>query len=563
MKLFISLLMLLLAACASDRPPSGGLAESAPLQVIFSNPAPESVNVATKSIHLTFSHEISARQLVGSLIFSPSVENYDLSVRGREAEITFNSPLESNATYRLTIDKNLRNNQGRSFTSPYALAFSTGPALDVGTITGTVLVENWEPAQNALVLAFADRPEFRNGKATLLTEEPDYIVQTNPAGKFTFNHIKAGSYRIFACNDKNSDLHYNYRTEETAQSSSEVVWSEKINGADLTLRLTGLQSNSGTLVSCRPINREQLEIIFARAMMTTAFNPENFEINHALSGTPVKITGWYSKNRTMSDREFILVTAPLKVHEAYLLREKANEKRTGISFYSSSLAPPKAQLSVTLQPDNRSNPAYLDRGWPAKGKAVILSFSHPVEKSAVSRAVTLAETSANGERPLHFSLTTIDSRTFALKPEIGFKPGISCTVTVNAGAIDGTPSKPVVSTFMPASKDDTGTLSGHCSAPGEYLIAEAKESGSAAVYRTVSQRDRNRMFRFTFTDLPPGGYTVSAFAVSGKTPPEPYRPWNPGSISPLQTAEPFGVHPGAVMVRAQWSTTDINITIKE
>ncbi|NHQ59417.1 hypothetical protein G9409_02200 [Chlorobium sp. BLA1] len=563
MKLFISLLMLLLAACASDRPPSGGLAESAPLQIIFSDPAPESVNVGAKSIHLTFSHEISARQLVNSVLFHPAVGNYDIAVNGREAEIILHTPLERNRTYTLTLDKNLRDYLGRTFSAPYTLSFSSGPVMESGKINGAVLNENWSPATNVVVVAYTDQREPGTGETSLLNREPDYLVQTDASGSFTFKHIKTGSYRIIAVNDRNHDLRYNYRSEETAQSSSEVVSSGQKASGDLVLRVTGMQRDSGTLVSCIPVTRGQIEISFSRPLLTSSFDPANVEIRHAQTGTRVTVTAWYSKNRSMFDRDFIFMSSELIPAEPYTINEKGKEKRAGITFFASGITPSKEQLTLTLLPENLSNPAYLDRAWPSLGKAVILNFSHPVEKSALNRAVTLAEAGAGGKIPLHFSLTTIDSRTFALKPESGFKPGLSFTVTVNTEAIGGTPAKPVTSTFRAAAKEDTGTLTGSCSASGEYVIVEARAAGSASAYRTTAQRAKNGTLHYNIPELPPGSYIVSAFAPSGKMPPEPWQAWNPGSIVPYQPAEPFGIFPGAVMVRAQWTTSAIDIAIKQ
>lgn len=563
MKLFITLLMLLSAGCASDRPPSGGPVESTPLQIIFSDPAPGSVNVSQKKIRLTFSNEISARQLTGSLLFYPSAGNYDISVNGREAEIWLHKPLESNRTYTLALDKNLQDYRGRSFTAPYTLAFSTGPVIESGAISGTVLNENWSPVTNALVLAFFDQGNFISGGKELLSREPDYLVQADRSGSFAFSHIKKGSYRIFAVIDRNNDRRYNYRTEETAQSSAELVSSDPKTSGDLTLRVTGLQSDTGTLVSCRSTTREQLEVTLSRPVLTPSFDPDNFEILHALSGTPLPVTAWYSKNRSMSEREFILITASLKPSEPYLLREKKSGESGNITFYGSDIMPSKQQLTVTVLPENRSNTAYLDRAWPYLGKAVILNFSRPAERMSVSRAVTLAENGANGEIPLQFSLIPIDSRTFALKPESGFKPGISYSVRINTESIDGTASKPVVSTFRTATKENTGTLTGTCSANGKYIIVEARAAGSASAYRTTAQRTKNGTFHYTFPELPPGSYTVSAFVPSGNKEPEPWRLWNPGSIIPYRAAEPFGIHSGAVMVRPQWTTSRIDITIKQ
>jgi uncharacterized protein (DUF2141 family) len=564
MTVLFTLLTLLHAGCASDRPPSGGPADNTPLRVIFSDPAPASTNAASGKIRLTFSHEISARQLTNSLLFYPAAGNYDVSVNGKDAEIRFYQPLDNNRTYTLSLDRNLRDYRRRTFSAPYTLAFSPGPAIDAGTIGGTVLNEDWSPATNALVLAFADQADKNSAATNLLTGEPDYLVQANRAGTFTFNNIKPGSYRIFAVNDRNSDRRYNYRSEETGQSSVALVSSSRKESTGILLRLTGLQSEAGTLLSCRPITQKQLEISLFQPVLTSSFDAGNVEIRPDGSSALVPVVAAYSKNRSMLDREFIVVTAGLKPAQPYFISLRSDEKcgKTGeIAFYSSSLSSLGQPLSVTILPENRSDPAYLDRAWPLFGKAVILGFSTPQDAAEIDRAVTLAESGNGTKGTIRFSLIKIDSRTFALKPEGGFKPGQYYTVSVNTGTIAGKTAKTVVSRFRTAAKEDTGILSGTCFAQGDYVVVEAKAAGSASSYSTTAQREKNGVFRYTFPELPPGSYSVSAFVPSVKKQPEPYRQWNPGSLAPYQPAEPFGLHAGPVMIRAQWSTANIDIHI--
>jgi hypothetical protein len=565
MKLFFTLLMLFLAGCASDRPPSGGVADNSPLQVVFSDPAPEAINVATGKIHLSFNHALSVRQLNSALFFYPAVGKFDISVKGNDAEITIFNPLNKNQTYRLSLDKNLRDFRGRAFSAPYSLSFSTGQVIDKGTIGGTVVHENWSPAANALVLAFADQSEEKNKTANLLTEEPDYMVQTSNSGAFVFNHLKAGSYRIFAVNDRNSDHRFNFRMEESAQSSFPMVSTLQNDSATLLLRLSGLQSETGTLVSCKPITRNKLEITFSHPILTSAFDPANIKIHYAGSKALIPIVAWYSKNRLMADSEFMVVTRglePAKPCHISLLNEENQEHNRTIAFYSSIHETAEQPLSVTILPENQSDPAYLDRTWPLLGRAVILACSSPAEEQNVRQMISLKKKGSVTQENLHFSLIKIDSRTFALKPEGEFKPGHSYLLSVNTGALDGTPSKPVVSQFRVASKEDTGTLSGKCSASAKYVIVEARGTGTTSFYRTVAERDqRDGTISYTFPELPPGSYTVSAFIPSTKNKPEPYREWNPGSLFPYQPAEPSGVHAGAVTVRAQWTTTNIDIPL--
>ncbi len=235
--IFLVLLPGLAGGCASDRPPSGGPSKPAIVQVILSDPLPSSVNVSTQTIRLTFNHYVTIRQLLKGLIISPSVGEYDIAIRGRIAEIRVEHPLKKNQTYILSINKSRESNQGETFATPltrYTMAFSTGAVIDNATISGKVINADFSPATNALILAFAE-PDENIGKGDLLSRVPDYLVQAEASGSFSFNHISTGSYRVFAFNDRNHDGRYNPETEEIGLSSRAIA---ATGSYDLLFRLS-------------------------------------------------------------------------------------------------------------------------------------------------------------------------------------------------------------------------------------------------------------------------------------------------------------------------------------
>ena len=358
---FFILLLWLASGCASDRPPTGGPLDTTPLQVTLSDPAPAAVNVSTNTIRLTFNHDISVRQLLNTVIITPSIGEYDIAVHGREAEIKGFKPLEHGQTFILTLDKNLRDNTGRSFRTPFTMGFSTGSVIDSGIISGKVINADFSPATNALILAFADHPET-NRAESLLQREPDYFIQADASGLFSFNHLARRLYRLIAVNDRNSDMRYNAGSEESGLCSTAII---PTGTSDLVFRLSRIQGNTGKLLT------------------------------------------------------------------------------------------------------------------------------KPVSKL----------------------------------PDVA----------------------------------ETGTISGTCFASAQYVIVEA--SSLTASYSTTASRDQNGILHYSFQELPPGNYTVSAFIPSGSKKPDSGRQWNPGSIEPFQPAEPSGFYPEKVTVRPRWTTEHIDIRI--
>jgi len=351
-------LLWLTGGCASDIPPSGGAANTGQLQVISSDPAPLTTNVTTRRIRLTFNHEITTRQLVNAILFSPSLGEYDLTTNGKSAELRIDKALARNQTYNITINKTLRDNQGRTFPAPFSMAFSTGTAIDNSTINGKVINNDFSPATNALILAFAEHPNKADTE-DLLKRWPDYLIQAEASGAFSFKHLAPGSYRIIAVNDRNNDLRYTAGTEEIGLSSTAII---PTGSVDLLFRL-----------------------------------------------------------------------------------------------------------------------------------------------SRISKSTEAA--------------------------------------TVNSAA----------------ALTDTGSISGRCFAAGQEIIVEA--TSQTASRSTTPSRDKKGIFHYSFEELPPGTYTVSAF-ISSKSKKNELKPqWNPGSINPYQPAEPFGYYPEKVTVRSRWRTEHIDIRI--
>jgi hypothetical protein len=362
-KHFLSVLAILIAllccGCASDRPPAGGVADTSPLRVMLSSPAPSELNVSSDRILLTFNHYFTGRQLIRALAFSPAVGRFDVSVDGKKAEIRFLEPLQKNRTYTLTIDNNLKDFRGRSFSEPFSIAFSTGPSIESGTLDGNVYNSDYSPAVNALVLAYAAGSGRAPGPALLKTGA-DHVVWTGPSGAFSFRNLAPGPYRVFAVNDRNRDMRYNGPHEEIGLAAS-----------------------------------------------------------------------------------------------------------------------------------------------------------------------------------AHF-------------------PDGSSGITLMLGT--EMPPEPLPAAPLP---EESGTMTGTCAAAAPTVIVTAREPGARAAYRTRAIRDRNGLFRFTFTGLPPGRYTVMAYIPSGEKTSDLRRPRYPGSIEPWTPAEPFAVYPAPAVVRARWTTEHIDLVISK
>lgn len=169
-------------------------------------PRPEA-GAIVKIVRITFSHPVSGRELLKALMLSPSIGNYDVSVRDRTAEIRIYEKLKPGTTYRIILNKYMRDIRGLSLDNPVAIVFSDEGTTDSGIIAGKVYNYDLTPASEALLLAFS----VGNQQTA-----PDYLVQAGPDGSFRIENIADGDYRIFAVNDRDHDMVFSPAKESTA-----------------------------------------------------------------------------------------------------------------------------------------------------------------------------------------------------------------------------------------------------------------------------------------------------------------------------------------------------------
>ena len=164
MKYFIKILYLgyflfiscLIQGCANQLPPGGGEEDKEPPKIVSQNPKPNSLNYQGNSITLKFDKWIDRRSLQDAFLISPPMgKDVKYNWSGKEVEIIFPKSFISiypNKTFVVTINSSLTDLHGNSLTRPICFAFSTGPLIDKGNISGSVvnidvtlaLVENIE-----------------------------------------------------------------------------------------------------------------------------------------------------------------------------------------------------------------------------------------------------------------------------------------------------------------------------------------------------------------------------------------------------------------------------------
>ena len=553
-----TLIHVFFCACAVDRPPTGGPPDRSPLTVVSSLPAAASVNAPTQSIRIGFSHYISSSELSKSIFFSPLVDDYEVTMHGRDAEIRLYQPLQQNRTYTLTLRSPLKSlDGGHRLDRSWTLPFSTGPVIDRGSIEGRVWTYRMAPAQNATVMAYplsrnSDRPQTR----------PDYIAQTGPSGASRFDNFASGSYRIVAITDRNGNLQFDPGKETFAVTSSPAVETD-MSGVELRLAPGDLSTRS--LSSCRAINSREIEITFNEPISVRSIDLSAIRIENTSTGTVLPVLGYYSSSRNSEDSTFHLLTAPMESRAWYKLRfSPGGGQPSELTFAANPRTERYPELSVAIVPASGADNVIPETIRPESGAAIELQCNLPVAESSLKPAITLSLSDKGQDKPLPFTITRIDSRTFDIAPSGGFLRARDYRVQVRAGMLKelvGSPSKePLVeSRFGTAGQEAYGEVTGSGTAKAPTVVVEARRSGSEVRQRMVSKTTGSGAFSFSFRDLPAGEYTITAFIPSASGLVSPMTEWKSGSLYPLAPCDPFAAV--TVTIRSGWTTENVRLDI--
>jgi uncharacterized protein (DUF2141 family) len=561
--LVVLLIPLFFGACAVDKPPTGGPPDNSPLRITASMPETDVVNTSPKEIRLGFSHYVSREALVNSIFFSPAVTDYEVEAHGKEAVLRLYSPLKQNRTYTLTLRQSLKSLYGNhQLDRSWTLAFSTGPVIDKGTINGRVWTNRMAPASGITVMGFT-LPASGNALAAsaAATSRPDHLVQTGPSGEFQLDNLAAGKYRVVAMIDNNGNGQFDPGKDSFGVTSIPAI---ETGATGVALRLSPENFAAISLRSCKTINDREIEITFSAPISSRTVDLSTIKIENTGTGAALPVLAWFSPSRSNEANTWRVLTAPMSGTAQYRLRfspRGAGSASSELTFSGNPRKERYPELSVTILPADGSNNVMPETIRLEAGPSAELRFNLPVDESSLRTAVTLASIGKEGKRPVQFTISRIDSRTFCVLPSGGFRHEQDYALAIHpelVRTIVGNPAsgaKVTESKFSVAGAEAYGEITGSGTATGSTAVIEARQSGQDIMQRMVVKPSGTGSFNFSFHDLPPGEYAVTGFIPSAFSETR----WNEGNVEPFRPSDPFVAV--TVKVRAGWTTENVKLDI--
>jgi len=536
------LLSAVLAGCAVPQPPPGGPRDTTPPSLVSSSPSEGAVNVSTRSIRLEFSEYVERNSLPRALTITPAVEGpfrYDWG--RRTVEILVPSSLRDSTTYILSIDTNLRDVRGVSLTRPITLAFSTGPTIQQGRLSGRALSgRTGDPVAELDVLAY---PAPDSLLPHPLPDRPAYRTQTGPDGRFTFEYLREQPYFVILLRDRDRSLHPDpgeaYGVPPRAVLRADTVLTD-------TTDATWLIANPDTLRPALQQVRSQSDqrhlLRLSEPVRLTSLDTDGWLLTDSLQRRR-NVRAVFQRPGDVLD--VVLRTEPLPPSTHLLRPPSAIVDTSGnvvrpdtVRFTPSTQADTLRLrfLGVSPAPANDDSVATLPPGLHPG-----VQFSQPLDSTRLRSVVTVQDSTG---APRSYVASTPDGTTYQLR----LRPPLASAETVRltvAPDLRPPPDTAAAFLFQRMSRRQLGSLSGvvQHDVPNSTILVELYEANADSLVATVAATPEGA---FRFAGLPEGVYRFRAYADRDAD-----RQWDAGTLAPYQQAEPV-TWAEAPSWRARW-----------
>ena len=181
-------------SCAAIQAPSGGPKDQTAPLLLYSTPATGATNFDQSIVKLIFSEYILERSISDAISLLPKTDDpIQVKYKGKELVVKLPDSLLIDQTYILSINRNLKDENGVSLSEGIQLAFSTGNTIDKSKINGKLFSKAETSALLWKIRDSLDAKEF-------FLRQPDYTIDANEDGHFSFNYLSNGSYKLLGIN---------------------------------------------------------------------------------------------------------------------------------------------------------------------------------------------------------------------------------------------------------------------------------------------------------------------------------------------------------------------------
>mgnify|MGYP000306579598 CR=1 FL=1 len=218
---FLILGLTLLFGCAQFTNISGGTADTTPPRLIEEKTFPKnkSTNFSSSRIELRFDEYFTLSNPQQKVFVSPSLtKDPDYKVRGKSLIIDLNNTLAPNTTYTINFGDAIKDLNANNILTNFTYVFSTGDYIDSLFAFGKVTdAKSGSPSEGITVGLYNSFDDSIVSK-----EMPIYFAQTDKSGRFSFQNLKGGRYKVFALKDENRNYLFDLPNEKVGFLDSTI-----------------------------------------------------------------------------------------------------------------------------------------------------------------------------------------------------------------------------------------------------------------------------------------------------------------------------------------------------
>lgn len=561
-------------SCANQGMPTGGPKDSIPPVLIETIPLMQGLNFSGNEVRLTFNEFIIADAVSEELVVSPPLQKRpSVRTKSKSLIVAFNEELKPDVTYSLDFKNAVVDNNERNPYKNLRMTFSTGERIDTLRVAGVVKNSfTLDPADKTVVMLHSNLHD-----SAVIKTIPDYIARTDPKGLFFFDNIKAGSYRLYALNDANSNLIYDPGAEEIAFADSVIVPSAVfqaepdtlVSGADSLLiagntlfypqpqylRIFTEKIFDQYIIRSGRDNRHRMQIIFNEPVSDT--------LGLRLLDRPE--TDWYILEHNPEMDSLVLWIADTLVASIDTLRLELSFTQLD-SLKQSYMA----RDTLSLVYSDKTRPEPRRRGRDDEEKHDIVQFTlfdnvrssgfdlnipvwitvpEPVKSFDIS-AVRLIEAEDLTDKPLPAKITADSTKWRTWRIDYKWEPNTAYILEIDSAAVEniyGITSLKFKKQFTTQKDDFYGSIILHLTSVNCPLIVQLLDnSKDEKILRTLNAEGNGT---YTFDFLPPSKYKVKVIYDENNN-----GIWDTGSFEKGVQPERIAYLPEIVKVRSNWDS---------
>ncbi len=260
--------------CGQIGMPTGGPRDSIPPRLTNASPKPNSINVSSNKITLTFDEYVELKEAQTNVLISPLPKiSPSVDFKLKTVTIKLKDTLQPNTTYSINFGSAIVDiNEGNPL-KDFVYVFSTGSQIDTLMLNGNIIIAETGKTDSTLIAML-----YRNADDSAVQKrKPDYVARLKGDGSFSFVNLPAGSFNVYALKDGDGSKTYNSKKEIFAFADAAVTVSEKTE--PVILYASALEKESvGARTAKSPVKNKRLVYSLASSSLSQdLLSP--FEIN--------------------------------------------------------------------------------------------------------------------------------------------------------------------------------------------------------------------------------------------------------------------------------------------